>query len=125
MSDFIKTAQPHISGMQKAAILLGELDHDASAAVFSCLRLSESERRALSSSFKRLGQYNPRDERQVLRENAVLQEALDYGAAKGIFIAPKKRAGQGSTFGSSSDIAHIAKSDPDTVAKIIKNWLDT
>ena len=125
MNDFIKTTIPHISGLQKAAILLGELDNDASRAVFACLNLSDNERRMLTSAFKRLGQYNPRDERQVLRENAVLREALDYGAAKGIFIAPRKGAGNTGAVRSSGDIAHIAKTDPDTVAKIIKNWLET
>lgn len=124
MNDFIKTAIPHISGLQKAAILLGELDRDASSAVFACLNLSDSERRTLTSAFKRLGRYNPRDERQVLRENAVLREALDYGAAKGIFIAPRKGAGKTGAVRSSGDIAHMAKTDPDAVAKIIKNWLE-
>ena len=125
MNDFIKTAMPHISGLQKAAILLGELDRDASSAVFACLHLSDSDRKMLVSAFKRLGQYNPRDERQVLRENAVLQEALDYGAAKGIFIAPRKGAGKTGAVRSSGDITHMAKTDPDAVAKIIKNWLET
>ena len=125
MNDFIKTAMPHISGLQKAVILLGELDRDASSAVFACLHLSDSDRKMLVSAFKRLGRYNPRDERQVLRENAVLREALDYGAAKGIFIAPRKGAGKTGTARSSGDIAHIAKTDPDAVAKIIKNWLET
>ena len=125
MNDFIKTAMPHISGLQKAVILLGELDRDASSAVFACLHLSDSDRKMLVSAFKRLGQYNPRDERQVLRENAVLQEALDYGAAKGIFIAPRKGAGKTGAVRSSGDIAHMAKTDPDAVAKIIKNWLET
>ncbi|WP_315324623.1 hypothetical protein [Treponema socranskii] len=125
MNDFIKTAMPHISGLQKAAILLGELDRDASSAVFACLHLSDSERKMLVSAFKRLGQYNSRDERQVLRENAVLQEALDYGAARRIFIAPRKGAGKTGAVRSSGDIAHMAKTDPDAVAKIIKNWLET
>ena len=125
MNDFIKTAMPHISGLQKAAILLGELDRDASSAVFACLHLSDSDRKMLVSAFKRLGQYNPRDERQVLRENAVLQEALDYGAAKGIFIAPRKGTGKTGAVRRSGDIAHMAKTDPDAGAKIIKNWLET
>ena len=104
--------------------MLGELDRDASSAVFACLNLSDSERRTLTSAFKWLGRYNPRDERQVLRENAVLQEALDYGAAKGIFIAQRKGAGKTGAVRSSGDIAHMAKTDPDAVAKIIKNWLE-
>ena len=124
MSDFIKTAYPYIPGIQKAAILLGELGSDASEAVFRHLHLSDQERRSLTSAIRRLGQYNPRDERQVVRELSVLQEAIDYGAAKGIFVASRKPAGQGNSVRSSADIARMAKTDPDAVARVLKSWLE-
>ena len=125
MSDFIKTTYPHIPGIRKAAILLGELDFDASEAVFRHLHLSDTERRSLASAIRSLGRYNPRDERQVLCELAVLQEAIDYGATRGIFAAPRKPAGTGDSVRSPADIARMAKTNPDAVADVLKSWLDT
>lgn len=125
MSDFIKTAYPYIPGIQKAAILFGELGIDAGEAVFRHLHLSDRERRSLTSAIRMLGRYNPRDERQVLRELSVLQEAIDYGTAKGIFIAPQKPKGQGDFVRSPADIARMAKAEPDTVARVLKSWLET
>ena len=124
MSDFIKTAYPYISGIQKAAILLGELGSDASEAVFRYLHLSDSERSSLTATIRRLGKYDPRDERQVLRELAVLQEAIDYGTARGIFTAPRKQTGQGTSVRNPTDIARMAKTNPDAVARILKSWLE-
>lgn len=121
MSDFIKTAYPYIPGIQKAAILLGELDSDASEAVFRHLHLSDNERQSLTSAIRKLGQYNPRDERQVLRELSVLQEAIDYGTAKGIFTASRKSA---ASVRSPADIARMAKTNPDAVADVLKTWLE-
>lgn len=125
MSDFIKTAYPYIPGIQKAAILFGELGIDAGKAVFRHLHLSDQERRSLTSAIRMLGRYNPRDERQVLRELSVLQEAIDYGTAKGIFVVPKKPKGQGDSVRSPADIARMAKTEPDTVARVLKSWLET
>ena len=124
MSDFIKTAYPYIPGIQKAAILLGELGSDAGEAVFRHLHLSDSERSSLTSAIRRLGRYNPRDKRQVLRELSVLQEAIDYGTAKGIFTAARKPVGQGDSVRNPADIAHMAKTSPDAVARVLKSWLE-
>ena len=124
MSDFIKTAYPYISRIQKAAILLGELGSDASEAVFRYLHLSDSERSSLTATIRRLGKYDPRDERQVLRELAVLQEAIDYGTAKGIFAASRKSAGQRDSVRNPADVARMAKTNPDAVARVLKSWLE-
>ena len=121
MSDFIKTAYPYIPGIQKAAILLGELDSDASEAVFRHLHLSDNERQSLTSAIRKLGQYNPRDEQQVLRELSVLQEAIDYGTAQGIFTASRKSA---ASVRSPADIARMAITNPDAVADVLKTWLE-
>ena len=58
-------------------------------------------------------------------ELSVLQEAIDYGTAKGIFVAPQKPKGQGDSVRSPADIARMAKTEPDTVARVLKSWLET
>jgi len=60
----------------------------------------------------------------VLRELAVLQEAIDYGTARGIFTAPRKQTGQGTSVRNPTDIARMAKTNPDAVARILKSWLE-
>lgn len=90
MEGFIKTesAQPSVpklSGVQKAAIFLGEIGSSASQQVLSYVKLSDSQLAALNKAFKNLGDFNPHNEFQVRRENAVLEEAAAFGKMHGIY----------------------------------------
>lgn len=90
MEGFIKTesAQPSVpklSGVQKAAIFLGEIGSSASQQVLSHVKISDSQLAALNKAFKNLGDFNPHNEFQVRRENAVLEEAATFGKMHGIY----------------------------------------
>lgn len=90
MEGFIKTesAQPSVpklSGVQKAAVFLGEIGSNASQQVLSYVKLSDSQLAALNKAFKNLGDFNPHNEFQVRRENAVLEEAAAFGKMHGIY----------------------------------------
>ena len=81
---------------------------------------------------KKLGMYAPayadsyeKGIEQIARESSVLQEALEYGACRGILSSQTKmQAVQESVRQMIPDkIKDMANQNPDDVAKIIRSWL--
>lgn len=90
MEGFIKTessepAAPKLSGFQKIAVLLSEIGFEAGQKVLSHINFSDSQIIKLNSAFRSLGEFNPHNEFQVRRENAVLNEAASFGKKRGIY----------------------------------------
>lgn len=122
MEGFIKTesAQPSVpklSGFQKIAVFLGEIGSQASQQVLSHIKFSDSQLAALNKAFKTLGDFNPHNELQVRRENAVLEEAAAFGKMHGIYreiphpTPSEKKAG------------NFASQNPEDIAKFLSGLL--
>lgn len=125
MAEFIKETEIHLTGVQKAAVLLGEL-YGASAQVKSLLGLTDEETAKLNKAFRDLGHYNPDSSYQIKRETVVLEELMDYAAKNGIKIetAPKPaRFRTGFIDKETEEVASMVQSNPDAVAKLLRDWL--
>lgn len=127
MNKLIKQTGESLSGIQKVAILLAELgeygqEFDAADKVLANLELSTEEVSKINLAMKNLGRYNPDSTYHANREIAVLQEALDFGKAKGIFHPSKSLSSQAPKEKVNS-IADIVKDDPNAILSVIKNWL--
>lgn len=123
MEGFIKETgkQIKLSGIQKAAILLGELGPDASAGVIENLHLTPRETKKIVRAMKKLGKYKINNPVQVQRELMVLTETANYGIRKGIY----KRSTRKDDFitQNKSDISNMISSNPDAIANLLRSWL--
>lgn len=118
MEGFIKTESsrpsvPKLSGAVKTAVFLGEIGSEASRAVLSKVRLTDSQLTALNKAFKSLGEYNPHNEFHVLRENAVLEEAANFGKIHRIYPEHQKTQPQ------EPDNSSFAEKSPEDIAKFL------
>ena len=121
MQGFVKSSEKHYTGFEKAAILLVELG-GASEKILQALDLSDLEKRKLTKALQSLGRYNANDLEQVKREQAVLNEALLFGARKNILsnkpVVPAEERDK------NKNMWQTVKNDPDKVANLLKVWLD-
>lgn len=135
MDGFIRTTKPALSGPEKVAILLAEIgpffnsNYDE---LFEKLHLSTKEIKKIRKAMQKLGRFAPayassyeKGMEQINRESSVLQEALDYGARRGILSKQTKiQAFQKSVKQMMPDkIKDMANQNPDDVAKVIRSWL--
>ena len=104
MEKFIKTSSAKLSGLEKAAVLLAEL-----GPAFN----------------KNLGSYNPAVHGigEILREESVLNEVIEFGKLRGIFHPVEKNRTGNSRFDISNGVSDMAKQNPEAVAKILSSWL--
>lgn len=121
MQGFVKSSEKHYTGFEKAAVLLAELG-SASEKILQVLDLSELEKSKLTKAMRSLGRYNANDLEQVKREQAVLNEALLYGARKNILS--KKPVVPAEERDKNKNMWQTVKNDPDKVANLLKVWLD-
>ena len=59
----------------------------------------------------------------TLKPGNVVALIGDLGTGK--TTAPQKPKGQGNSIRSPANIARMAKTEPDTVARVLKSWLET
>ncbi|MCR4742689.1 MAG: hypothetical protein K5866_07475 [Treponema sp.] len=126
MDNFIKISGsiPKLSGYQKAAILLGELGPEASKEVKEFIKLTQKENKKLRNAFKNLGPY-PRNINDIIREEKVLAEAINYGKVKGIYTPIEKVDLQAQYLKKNqAQVSKMLNDSPDTITNVIKNWLD-
>lgn len=121
MQGFVKSSGKHYTGFEKAAVLLAELG-SASEKILQMLDLSDLEKSKLTKAMRSLGRYNANDLEQVKREQAVLNEALLYGARKNILS--KKPVVPAEERDKNKNMWQTVKNDPDKVANLLKVWLD-
>lgn len=135
MEKFIMpTEGASLSGKMKAAIFLSEMDAVAYKMLMDKMKLNQKQMKDLMSAMEVLGAtYNPNDERQVKRENAVLQEALEDGCMRGIFSPTKlayitdeerlMKSGQ-KMDPRTENIRGMVQDSPDGIANILANWIN-
>ncbi len=121
MQGFVKSSEKHYTGFEKAAVLLAELG-GASEKILQALDLSDLEKRKLTKALQSLGRYNANDLEQVKREQAVLNEALLFGARKNILS--NKPVVPAEVRDKNKNMWQTVKNDPDKVANLLKVWLD-
>ncbi len=135
MEKFIKTTKPSLSGPEKVAILLAEIgpffnsNYDE---LFEHLHLSTKEIKKIRKAMQKLGRYSPayastyeKGMEQIAKESSVLQEALDYGARRGILSKQSKVAAFQNTVRNMmpNNIKDIANQNPEDIANVIRTWL--
>jgi flagellar motor switch protein FliG len=112
-----------LKGYEKAAVLLGELGPETSKPVLDALKLTRKESRRIRKNIKKLGRYNPNNFNEVNRELSVLTDTINYGKAKGIFNSA--RAIENSFIKKTeTSLKQMANSDPDSIANVLKLWLE-
>jgi flagellar motor switch protein FliG len=124
MSDFVKVTSDkfHLTGAQKAAILLGELGTEGAARVLSILDLSSDKLRKINVAMASLGSFDFQNTFQVQREISVLEEAAAFGKVHGIWkelehsVNSEIPAAQIQSNGADSESAKI-------IAQTIRTWL--
>ena len=115
---------PKITGYQKAAILLAELGLETSKEIKEYLKLTPKEHKKLLNTYKKLGSY-PRNINDIIREEKVLAETLNYGKVKGIYTPIEKEDLQSQYLKKNqAQVSKMLNDSPDTITNIIKNWLD-
>ena len=115
---------PKITGYQKAAILLAELGLETSKEIKEYLKLTPKEHKKLLNTYKKLGSY-PRNINDIIREEKVLAETLNYGKVKGIYTPIEKEDLQTQYLKKNqTQVSKMLNDSPDTITNIIKNWLD-
>ena len=135
MEGFIRTTKSALSGAEKVAILLAEIGtlfNSKYDELFEALYLSTAEIKKIRKAMKKLGRYSPAQAssyengmEQIARETSVLQEALDYGARRGILSKRTKVEAFQKTIKQlmPDKIKDMANKNPDDVAKVIRSWL--
>ena len=115
---------PKITGYQKAAILLAELGLETSKEIIEYLKLTPKEHKKLLNTYKKLGSY-PRNINDIIREEKVLAETLNYGKVKGIYTQIEKEDLQTQYLKKNqAQVSKMLNDSPDSITNIIKNWLD-
>lgn len=130
----IKTTAKELSGVEKAAILLAEIGplyNNNYVELEKALNLTPTEMRKIRKTMEKLGQYHPARHgmkvgmAEIKKEEAVLEEVIDFGKRRGIFHpvekknVPNQYINKDLTYG----LADIAKNDPEVVAKILASWI--
>jgi len=123
---FVRTTgeKQTLTGLQKAAILLGELGTDAGQDVIACLNLTPEEMKKIRRAMKTLGPY-PRNMNDILREEAVLNETINFGKFKGIFHPIKKEDKQTRLVNENKNsVSQMLQDNPTAITNLIRSWLD-
>jgi len=127
---FVKSSQ--LTGAQKAAILLAEIGpafNDHYAALKEALNLNRKEMKKVRLAMKSLPLYlrsEPKNIREIYREQDVLEAALRFGEARGIYN-PEEHVKEETPAYLKNDKTGVGKlvaENPDAIARIIGSWLD-
>ena len=109
-----------LTGPQKAALLLGEMD--SSFCEYLKKKLSKKEYSKLAKEFFKLGsEYNPENLFEVNREIFVLEEVKKYGLKHGIYkeVSHFEKTVQKNN----NNFADIVKDNTDAIASILSKWM--
>lgn len=115
-----------MTGYEKIAILLTELESETSEKILSILKLSPAQMNKISKNIMTLGSYNPRNLLHVQRETAVLEEVKKFGELRGIYreVAPQN----GGFIMVDDKLENLKKEipkSPEDVANLLRGWLDS
>lgn len=132
--DFIKTTSQELSGIEKTAILLAEIGpmyNNNYDALMESLNLSTEEKEKIRKAMMRLGSYHPARKdyetgmAEIKREQAVLNEVIEFGKRRGIFHPVEKSSIQGQYVKKdmTNGLADFAKNNPKAVADILAKWI--
>lgn len=135
MEKFVKTTEPKLSGIEKAAILLAELGpsyNNNYDALMDSLNLSTDEKEKIRRAMQLLGSYHPAQHgmdygmMEIRREEAVLNEVIEFGKRKGIFhpLNPDEFKNPYIKKDTSNGLAEMAKNNPKAVADILTSWIN-
>ena len=132
MERYIKTTVAELSGPQKAAILLAELGplvNDNYQELYRHLKLSTSETEKIRLAMENLTpslKTEPKNIDEIYREQAVLAEAINFGRKRGIFhpIPKDQLKNTHVKTTQAGTIASMVNENPESVAKIVSQWLD-
>lgn len=134
MRPFIKTTSKELSGVEKTAILLAEIGpmyNENYDELLKALNLTTDEMRKIRQIMEKLGKYDPMHHEyetgmaEIKREQAVLEEVIEFGKRRGIFHRveksniPNQYVRNDLTHG----LAEMAKKDPEGIAKVLSSWL--
>ena len=134
MRPFIKTTSKELSGVEKAAILLAEIgpmyncNYDE---LLKALNLTTDEMRKSRQTMGKLGKYEPVHHEyetrmaEIKREQAVLEEVIEFGKHRGIFhpIEKSNIPNQYIRNDLTHGLAEMAKKDLEGIAKVLSSWL--
>ncbi len=129
---FIRSSE--LTGSQKVAILLAEIGpfrNERYKDLFKALKLSNSEMKKIRLAMESLQPYlktEPKDIREIYREQNVLKALLDFCEARGMFKPNKhfetEKSSEEKSKNDKTSFGKIISDNPEAVARIIGNWLD-
>jgi len=127
---FAKPAQTRLTGIQKIAILLGELGTNASEGVLENVNFTDKQLKDIRVAMRNLGMYDPWDQNKSSREVEALQEVYNFGAMKGIlvpnpgrYVEPPIGYVKVTEPSPQNEIRQTVQNDPDAIAKVLSSWL--
>lgn len=131
---FIKTTSQELTGIEKTAILLAEIGpmyNNNYDALMDSLHLSTDEKERIRKAMVRLGTYRPAKKdyetgmAEIKREQAVLNEVIEFGKRRGIFHPVEHSSIQGQLIKRdvTNGLAEMAKNNPQAVADILAKWI--
>ncbi len=117
-----------MNGYEKIAVLLAELGNGAREAVLENVTLTPEQLKKINTATKKIKSYdgkiyNPKDENQVNRELAVLEELKSFGELRGIY-KDVPHEGFVKTV-DPSNIKGTAMANPELIAKALGQWLNS
>lgn len=127
---FVKSSQ--LTGAQKAAILLAEIGpafNNQYSRFQECLNLNPKEMKKLRLAMKSLPLYlrsEPKNIKEIYREQDVLEALLNFCEARGIYN-PKdfeKEEEPAYLKNDRTGVGKLVAENPNAIARIIGNWLD-
>ena len=117
---FNGVSQLKLNGFQKTAILLGELGPMYSMQILDSLKLSKGYTNRIKKEMARLGYYNPNNEFEVARENAVLEETVNFGIKNNLLIYRKSAPVQRNPLQQNNPALNF---NPEDIARVLGEWL--
>ena len=123
MAEFVKSSEIHISGAQKAAILLSEIGQAGSMEIYKNLKLSKKDIKRIRQATESLGVYNPDNEYMAKREGMVLEAAINYGIQNSGFTPHKVQIKKSYAEQERDEVNQMVLQNPDAVANLLKTWL--
>ena len=119
---------PKLTGYEKVAILLGELDNEAYYKVMHELSLSRKQFHKIRKAMKKLGKYNPHDYRQTVKETSVLSELVSFLKGRNHYQSSSLRSASlklnlNQNNNTDNQMKDMVKNNPEDIANILKTWL--
>lgn len=117
---------PVLSGYEKTAILLGELDAQSFDLVMNELPLNRVQLKKIRKAMKKLGKYNPHDYRQTVKETSVLGEMMNFFRRRNITTNKNPVSSLKLNLNSqqNTDVTKVTSENAAEIANILKTWLN-